>query len=209
MEKFSLKDKIFIIIAEFLILCVIKFIYFTCKKRFIGTELYEKPNLVVFWHQKIALMCYAYTHWWSRAGKKGKVIISAHKDGEIIARVVRHFGIDALRGSTTRGGARVVAKAIKDVKNGTYLIITPDGPNGPKFSVSDGAVYLAQKQHLKIQALNYEATKFWRFNSWDEMILPKPFSTINFYLSEPFDVENLGISEAKELIKSKIFMARK
>lgn len=205
MEKFSLKDKIFIAIAEFVILCVIKFIYFTCKKTFSHTQLYEKPNLVVFWHQKLALMSYAYTHWWSRANKKGKVIISSHKDGEIIARIIKHFEIGAIRGSTTRGGARVVARALKDIENGIYLIITPDGPNGPKFSVSDGTIYLAQKKHLKIQVLNYEASKFWEFNSWDKMILPKPFCTINFYLSEPFDIENLQMSQAKALIKSKMF----
>lgn len=153
------------------------------------------------------MMSFAYRHWWSKAfnkQKQGKVIISDHKDGEIITQIISKFGIGAIRGSSSKGGARALINAFKEIRNGVDVIITPDGPRGPKHSVADGAVIIAQKQHLEIYALNYEASKFWQFKSWDEMILPKPFSTIYYSLSKPFSVENLELDAAKEKIKNEL-----
>ena len=154
------------------------------------------------------MMSFAYRHWWSKAfnkQKQGKVIISDHKDGEIITQIISKFGIGAIRGSSSKGGARALINAFKETRNGVDVIITPDGPRGPKHSVADGAVIIAQKQHLEIYALNYEASRFWQFKSWDEMILPKPFSTIYYSLSKPFSVENLELDAAKEKIKNELF----
>ena len=95
--------------------------------------------------------------------------------------------------------------AIKEIKNGTDVIITPDGPRGPLHSVADGAVILAQRLSLGIYALNYEASSFWKFHSWDEMVLPKPFSRINYSLSAPLNLEGLDLEEGKEAIRQLLF----
>lgn len=210
MASYSLKKKILVKLAEYIILLLIWLIYLTCKKNFTPTSLPKKPCIVVFWHGRLAMMSFAYKHWWKKkfgGQKSGKVIISDHKDGEIITSVISHFGIKAIRGSSSKGGARALISAFKEIKNGVDVIITPDGPRGPKHSVADGAVVIAQKQNLDIYALNYEASKFWQFKSWDGMILPKPFSTINYSLSKPFSVANLELDEAKELIKNTLFEA--
>ena len=81
------------------------------------------------------------------------------------------------------------------------IIITPDGPRGPYHSISDGAILLAHKKNVKIRILNYEASRFWQFKSWDKMILPKPFSKIVYRLSEPLDVSQLSKDEAKEFLQ--------
>lgn len=154
------------------------------------------------------MMSFAYRRWWLRdfdSKRRAKVIISDHKDGEIITRVISHFGIGAIRGSSFKGGARALMGAIKEIKNGTDVIITPDGPRGPLHSVADGAVILAQRLNLDIYALNYEASSFWKFRSWDEMVLPKPFSRINYSLSAPLNLTGLSLDAGKEAIRQLLF----
>ena len=208
MEKLSLKKRLFFRVVEYLIFILIWCIFLTCRVKFTPTKLPEKPCVVVFWHGRLAMMSFAYRRWWLRDfGSKrcAKVIVSDHKDGEIITRVISHFGIGAIRGSSFKGGARALMGAIKEIKNGTDVIITPDGPRGPLHSVADGAVILAQRLSLDIYALNYEASSFWKFRSWDEMVLPKPFSRINYSLSAPLNLEGLDLEAGKEAIRQLLF----
>ena len=208
MEKLSLKKRLFFRIAEYLIFILIWCIFLTCRVKFTPTKLPEKPCIVVFWHGRLAMMSFAYRRWWLRDfsnAKRAKVIISDHKDGEIITRVISHFGIGAIRGSSFKGGARALMGAIREIKSGTDVIITPDGPRGPLHSVADGAVILAQRLSLDIYALNYEASSFWKFRSWDQMVLPKPFSRINYSLSAPLNLKGLGLEAGKEVIRRLLF----
>ena len=103
------------------------------------------------------------------------------------------------------GGKRRGKVIISGHKKGTDVIITPDGPRGPLHSVADGAVSIAQRASLDVYALNYEASRFWKFKSWDEMILPKPFSRINFSLSEPLNLAGLSTEAGKEAIARLLF----
>jgi len=208
MDKLSLKKRLFFRASEYLIFILIWCIFLTCRVKFTPTKLPEKPCVVVFWHGRLAMMSFAYRRWWLRdfgSKRRAKVIISDHKDGEIITRVISHFGIGAIRGSSFKGGARALMGAIKEIKNGTDVIITPDGPRGPLHSVADGAVILAQRLSLGIYALNYEASSFWKFRSWDEMVLPKPFSRINYSLSAPLNLTGLSLDAGKEAIRQLLF----
>ena len=208
MDKLSLKKRLFFRASEYLIFILIWCIFLTCRVKFTPTKLPEKPCVVVFWHGRLAMMSFAYRRWWLRdfgSKRRAKVIISDHKDGEIITRVISHFGIGAIRGSSFKGGARALMGAIKEIKNGTDVIITPDGPRGPLHSVADGAVILAQRLNLDIYALNYEASSFWKFRSWDEMVLPKPFSRINYSLSTPLNLTGLSLDAGKEAIRQLLF----
>nr|WP_314218623.1 lysophospholipid acyltransferase family protein [uncultured Campylobacter sp.] len=207
MDKLSLKKRLFFRASEYLIFILIWCIFLTCRVKFTPTKLPEKPCVVVFWHGRLAMMSFAYRRWWLRdfGKRRAKVIISDHKDGEIITRVISHFGIGAIRGSSFKGGARALMGAIKEIKSGTDVIITPDGPRGPFHSVADGAVILAQRLNLDIYALNYEASSFWKFRSWDEMVLPKPFSRINYSLSTPLNLTGLSLDAGKEAIRQLLF----
>ncbi|MCR4942640.1 MAG: lysophospholipid acyltransferase family protein [Campylobacter sp.] len=197
-------------LAVFFIYGLIWLIFLTCKKTFSDTKLPENPCVVVFWHGRLAFMSFAYLRYWRRdyKGKKhGKVIISDHRDGELITRIIKFFGIGTIRGSSSKGGARALIDAFRQHKNGVDVIITPDGPRGPRHSIADGAVVIAQKTKSKIYALNYEASSFWQLKSWDEMIIPKPFSTINFSLSQAFDISDLQSLQAKEKIQNVLWLA--
>lgn len=196
-----MKNKILIIIADYLISALLWLIFLTCKKQWLGNMRPKTPGVVLFWHEYLAFMPFTYKKYWQ---KRIFVIISDHKDGEIIARVTRRFGIDALRGSSSKNAVRVFVGALRELKNGNDIIITPDGPRGPRHFISDGSVTIAQKAGVDIAVLSYSATKFWRFKSWDKMILPKPFSRVTYTLSEPFSIKGLSVNEAKELISSKM-----
>lgn len=207
MEKLPLSKRVKIFIIENLIYLTIFIISLTCKKKFSFDEIPKKPVIVVFWHGRLAMMSLIYKQCWKQ--RPAKVMISDHKDGEIITRVISHFGIGAIRGSSSKNAARALISAFRELDNGVNIVITPDGPRGPFQSVADGAAIIAQKKNTQIVAINYEASSFWKFKSWDKMILPKPFSKINFSISKPFSVANMDIKDANEKIKNELLKAGK
>ncbi|ALV25133.1 lysophospholipid acyltransferase family protein (DUF374 domain) [Campylobacter iguaniorum] len=201
-KSFKLKDKIFIWLAEFIILLIMRIIYMTCKKEFIGKPVGQKACVVLFWHGKIAMLPFVFKKWW--INKQAKVIISDHKDGQIVSGVSASFGIGTIRGSSSKGAVKALLQALKEIKSGTDVVITPDGPRGPRHSVSDGCVIIPQKTKSDLVILNYNASKFWQFKSWDGMILPKPFSKITYTISEPFSMQDMSMDEAKIFISQKM-----
>ena len=174
-------------------------IFLSCKKKYKGGKIDHKPYVILFWHGKLALMPFAFKHY-RQKDKKAYVIISYHKDGEQIAKIIKLFSLNAVRGSTSKGASTALRAAFKVLEQNDDIILTPDGPKGPYHSISDGSIVLAQKKGLKIRILNYEASRFWEFKSWDKMILPKPFSKITYSLSEPLDILSLDKEKAKEFL---------
>lgn len=167
----------------------------------------EAPYVILFWHGRLALMAFAFRYF-KKEGKRAFVMISKHKDGELIAQNIALFGLDTLRGSSVRGnaskgGTRVIKEALSVLATKNDIVITPDGPKGPFHSMANGAIDIAQKTQSKIRFLNYEASAFWQFKSWDKMILPKPFSTIIYRLSEPICILNLEKEVAKAFLQEK------
>lgn len=195
------KGKLVNKIIENLLVFLIKLIYLTCKKEFIGNQPKSKPVVALFWHEKLAFMPFIFSSCWQ--GREANVMISDHKDGQMISDIIKHFGIGSIRGSSSKGALKVFLSAIKSINNGVDVVITPDGPRGPRHSISDGSVTIAQKTGVNVVVLSYKASKFWQFNSWDKMILPKPFSKLTYYISSEFSLEGLNIQEAKNLIVKK------
>ena len=142
---------------------------------------------------------YRYLH----RDSKASGIISRHFDGEIIARILQFFHISPLRGSSSRGAKQVLLEAFRALKRGDDLLVTPDGPRGPRHHVSDGAVALAHKAGVPVLAVNYTASSFWQLKSWDGFVVPKPFSTIDFYIKY-ISLEGLGHEESKVYLLEKM-----
>jgi len=181
----------------------ISVIFLTVKKRFhLPKSVPSDPFMVAFWHGKIMLSPYIYKR--LRQKPKIGVIISDHFDGAIIANTMKYFDFDTIRGSSTKGAIKVLKESFKLVDKGFDIAITPDGPRGPFQSVADGIVAISQKKGMKIVAFNYKADSFWQLKSWDRFIVPKPFSRVDFYASEPFSVEGMSMDDAKALIKEKL-----
>lgn len=190
-------------ILPYFLQLIVRFIYLTNRKKFhLPEKTNNEPLVVAFWHGELIMQPFNY----HKFRPKGKVsaLISEHKDGEAITKTVEYLGIHSIRGSSSKGGAKALLNAIREIREGHDIAITPDGPRGPRFSVADGIVAISQKTNTKIVALNSVATKYWQFNSWDKFVLPKPFGTITFYVSEPFSIEGLDMDSAKSLIKEKL-----
>jgi lysophospholipid acyltransferase (LPLAT)-like uncharacterized protein len=138
----------------------------------------QKPLLWTFWHNRLFIAPYIFERYFK--GRPGRALISNSKDGELIAAIIGHFGIGAIRGSTSRGAARSLVAMKRAVMDGYVMAITPDGPRGPKYSLSPGVVKLAQITHGTIMPLRISYSSFWRIRkSWDGFMIPKPFSKVH------------------------------
>lgn len=190
-------------IFPYILQLIVRFIYLTNKKVYhYPKEKVDENIIVAMWHGDLLMQPLNYRHF--KKNGTVKVIVSEHRDGETIRKVVDYLGVGALQGSSTRGGAKALIGAIKAIKKGTDVAITPDGPKGPIYSVADGIVILSQKTNTKICAFSSIPSKYWQFKSWDKFIVPKPFGTIDFYVGEPFDLESLEVEEAKKRIYDKM-----
>ncbi len=118
-------------------------------------ELYGQGRRVIiaFWHGRQLMMPLAYR------GSRAHVLISRHRDGELIHRIVRRFGLHSVRGSTTRGGAAALRQLIRLGRSGVDLAVTPDGPRGPRQVAQIGVIQLAKATGLPIVPLTFSCTK--------------------------------------------------
>lgn len=115
-------------------------------------------------------------------------MISQHRDGEFIARAIKLFGFDSIRGSTTRGGLAALRSMVRFFETGANLAITPDGPQGPKEVVQMGVLELARLTSAPIVPVTYSVSRKKIFNSWDRFILPLPFCRLAYVWGEPIFV---------------------
>ncbi len=177
-----------------MIYAVARIIYLTCKKEIIRpreVEEYEasgKPIIYVLWHGRIFPMGFSTP----KRGRKIYTVISRHGDGQLISYVIRMMGIKGIRGSTDRkvgehkkgfpskdrGGTYVIRRSIALLEEGAAVIITPDGPRGPRFVYKANSVKIASEAKAAIVPVSFSASSAKIFNSWDKFLLPMPFSTI-------------------------------
>ncbi len=199
--KLFFKLKVLPYIVYFLVRCI----YATNKKVFHHPKLDDKEAFVfVAWHGDLLGQPANYSK--NRPNGTVKTMISKNKDGEIIAKVYSLLGIESIRGSSSKGAAKALISTIKEIKSGSDVALTPDGPRGPRYSVADGVIAIAQKSNARVVVLNTIPSKYWQFNSWDKFVLPKPFGKIDFYMSEPYDISELEFDEAKVFIKEKMMI---
>ena len=142
----------------------------------------DAPRVVVLlWHGQLLPLLWAHRQ---RTG----VLISEHADGEVIARIVASFGFFAVRGSSSRGGARALLEAARQLTAGADIAITPDGPRGPRHSFAPGALMLAHRTGAALVPLVAHADRVWRLGSWDRFEIPKPFARITVLYDAPLTV---------------------
>ncbi len=156
----------------------------------------DGPMIWLIWHNRIFVMPYIYRKYLRK--RRGAVLTSASGDGEVIARVMARFGVDAVRGSSSRRGKEALREMVDRVGKGEDLVITPDGPRGPKYVLQAGAVMLAQATGARIFPTYAEFEKAWRLRSWDGFHIPKPFSRVKVTLGELVAVEMGGTPEGIE-----------
>ncbi len=123
------------------------------------------------------------------AGQGVTVMVSEHRDGEIITRTLLRAGFRAVRGSSTRGGARALLEFVREAKRSDGdMAITVDGPRGPARVVKPGIVLAASRSGLPIVPLTASALSAWHAKSWDRLTIGKPFSRVAFGIGDPIEV---------------------
>jgi Kdo2-lipid IVA 3' secondary acyltransferase len=142
----------------------------------------KQPVILVLWHGQLLPLL------WAHRNQQISIIISEHRDGEIIARVAAALGCRSVRGSSSRGAARALLSACREVEAGYDLAITPDGPRGPARSVAPGSVVISQRTGAPMVPVAAWANKAWRLRSWDSFLIPKPFARVTVAYSDPIRV---------------------
>jgi lysophospholipid acyltransferase (LPLAT)-like uncharacterized protein len=130
------------------------------------------PEIYCFWHQCV-LPCTVYFR-----RSRAIILISRSFDGELITRILRMFGFDAVRGSSTRGGRGGLLGLAHVIESGHTAIFTADGPLGPIYQTKMGPIKLGQMTGAPIGAFHLEPEHAWTIGSWDRFLVPKPFTRI-------------------------------
>jgi hypothetical protein len=131
-----------------------------------------KRVIFALWHGELLPLL------WHHRGENIAIVISEHRDGEIIARIAESLGYSTVRGSSSRGGSRALIGLMREIDAGRDGAITPDGPRGPARVFAPGAAVAAQRTGALIVPIRASASRAWRLKSWDRFVIPKPFSRV-------------------------------
>ena len=147
-----------------------------------AVSIFDGPAIYVVWHEYLALPpC-------NRRGCDVTMLLSQHRDAHWLTEVISQFGFKTVRGSTSRGGVQAILQ-IRRKNRGTSLVITPDGPKGPRRQLSSGCVFLAGLLGIPIVPLGCGFDRPWRNNrAWDKFAIPRPSSRARIVLGPAIDV---------------------
>lgn len=157
----------------------------TWRYRIIGGEAVKSvrtagtPVIFSLWHGQLLPLL------WLHRNEGVAILISEHRDGEIIARVALSLGYRTVRGSTTRGGERALLSLAKELRSGNDAAVTPDGPKGPARSYAPGALIAAQRSGALIVPVVAHAKAAWHLSSWDSFMIPRPFAKVTVAYGKP------------------------
>jgi lysophospholipid acyltransferase (LPLAT)-like uncharacterized protein len=156
------------------------------------------PFIFALWHRTLVPLL-----WWHR--QRGiAILVSRHRDGELVAGAARRLGYRTVRGSSTRGGAAGYRGVLRAVRGGAAVAITPDGPAGPAGVVKPGVVHAARRARVPILPVSAAADSAWHLRSWDRLLLPRPFATVRIAYGPPLVVPAGGEAAAGRLLAERL-----
>lgn len=150
----------------------------------------RQPFVFACWHGELLPLI------WHHRRQGVAVLVSEHRDGELIARVAAGLGFSTVRGSTTRGGGRALLALSRLLQEGREVAVTPDGPRGPARTYAPGALVAAQRAGAPVLIVSMSVDRAWRLRSWDRFVIPKPFARITVAYGEPVWVTGATPREA-------------
>ena len=152
-----------------------------------------QPFICAFWHGRLMLA----PHGWPK-GTPIHVMISRHRDGENIVRATRHLGVVPIRGSRTRGGVAAGRAALRVLKGGGYVAISPDGPRGPRMRAQPEIIALARLSGAPIVPITFGVSRRAVANSWDRFVIALPFGRGVYVWGPPLHVAADADESARE-----------
>ena len=143
------------------------------------------PWLVAMWHGSMLTMMPLRHH----RGRGIGVLVSPSDDGALAAVALRHFRYRIVRGSLSRGGASALRSMQDLLATGGQLVLTPDGPRGPRHTMNVGVAWLARATGAPVVPIGCAVDRAWRLRSWDQFTIPKPFARVHVHYSEPVAID--------------------
>jgi lysophospholipid acyltransferase (LPLAT)-like uncharacterized protein len=180
-----------VLAAVAVVIC--KLIFLTCRKRWRVeaeninpyTDTAGRRHLYCVWHDQILTTVFF------RRPRRVAALVSRHQDGSYLADAMQLVGITPVRGSSSRGGAKAMRQML-DAARELHVVITPDGPRGPRRQVKDGIVFLASHSGRAIVPSATACRRGWRIRgSWTELLIPRPFTTVFAIGGTPLEVARL------------------
>jgi lysophospholipid acyltransferase (LPLAT)-like uncharacterized protein len=160
------------------------------------------PGIGVFWHGRLLMMPRLYK------GKKLSFLVSPHRDGQIVGRALKRFGFHAILGSTNRRGFSAFKQMLRANREGSDIALVPDGPKGPRYQVQIGVIELAKLTGRPVVPVTFSSSKRKLFKTWDQFLLPYPFSRGVFIWGEPVYVDPKGdrthLEERRALLERRL-----
>ena len=193
MAELTTRQRITYLLLSSLLKLIIRTIWSTCRvERIVGEEYVEqvandnKAFIPCYWHQQIIFGAW-YMRTLLKRGIKVGFLVSPSKDGEIAANVIKSWGGTVIRGSETRTGAQAMRDMYTLIaKEKVSPAINSDGPQGPLHEFKVGDLMLSQFTQAPLLPLAYATSRAWQLKSWDQFIIPKPFSRVAIVIGEPF-----------------------
>lgn len=171
-----MRDHLLLKIVPFSAAWMIRLLHLSLHNEVIGDEQLKQVwaqgerAIISFWHDQLLLMVFGYP------GKGAKLLISASKDGELLARTMKYFDQDTVRGSSSRGGRAAFKEMLNLSHVDADIVLTPDGPKGPRRELKDGVVQLARLSGRPVIPMAFACSRGHRFHSWDRFLFPYPFA---------------------------------
>jgi lysophospholipid acyltransferase (LPLAT)-like uncharacterized protein len=176
-------------LAAILVAALLLVLRRTLRPRFVhGDDLYARwargeRVILAFWHDRLLLMPFA-----NAFGQRVCIMVSRHRDGELISRAVRPLAIETVRGSSTRGWAGALKGMLRAYRDGANLAFAPDGPRGPRWTAKSGVVQVARATGAVIVPVGAAARWSRRLGSWDRLVVPLPGSRVVYRAGTPLAV---------------------
>ena len=173
-------------------------------------DIFAKPRtgamIFCFWHNRLAMCMRAHSRYGANRTDENKTaaLVSASRDGGLLARILELFGVQPVRGSSSRRGPQALREMVSWGERGYDLAITPDGPRGPCYQVADGVTSLAQLTGLVIVPVAFNLNWKVRVKSWDRFQIPLPFARCEVRLAKPISVPREATDEQREQLRQEL-----
>jgi len=168
----------------------------------------EPPGPMIFclWHNRLALSMVTWRRWGARKAPSAGLaaLVSASHDGGVLSQALRYFGVEAVRGSSSRRGPQALLELITWTERGYHVAITPDGQRGPRYVVQGGVVALAQLSSRPILPISARVTGKLSMRSWDRFQIPLPFASCEVRFGDLVYVPRDATADQREELRREI-----
>ena len=164
------------------------------------------PAIYAIWHNRLALSLIAYYRFARPRNQTAGMaaMVSASRDGGLLAAILECFKVQPVRGSTSRRGPQALLELTSWAGRGYDLAITPDGPRGPCYVVQEGVMSLAQLTGLPILPFSYHLNWKIRPKSWDRFQIPLPFSRCEMIVEKPIRIPREASDSEREALRQRL-----